>query len=447
MPDAISALAIADYERLLAERHFASTVDSLAVAHRRYGMQYPDGRDWCGVLRPGMLHRTVYERAMSAALVVAGAVRELTERVLADRKLRAALGFPRYLDAAFEIDREFGNATLLARLDGFIVDGEMRFIEYNAEPGGMASTREVELAFAALPIAADFAGQHRYTYYDNVALAFDAVWRDHERRGGKRPPAIGVLRTGPNILQGPMLRWLPYAATRGFRVFIALPEEIEVGEDRVCIEGVAIDYLVFADWGSVFEPSDAMRRVLRGVTRGAVRTLNGVSRVVASTAKVLLEALTSTAYAHYFDRETANALAAHVPWTRWLRDARTEFDGREVDLMRFAEDHRSMLVLKPSNAKGGDGLVIGAECDDATWRAALAAGTRRPSVVQQWVEPPVERFPVVDAAGAMSFTELRFDFNPYVWNGDIANGALIRAAGDTNLSAGNGHVVPMWVLE
>jgi hypothetical protein len=447
MVDAVVDGAIADYERLLAERHYASTVDGLAEAHRRHGMQYPDGRRWCTVLRPGMIPRAVHDRAMAAAQVVSRAVREVTERVLVDRRLRDALGFPKYLDAALDIDRELGNASLLARLDGFIVDGEARFIEYNAEPGGMASTKEVELAFAGLPIATEFGALHRYTHFDNVVLAFDAVWRDHAQRGGERAPVLAVLRTTASMVQGPMLRWLPYAATRGFRIFVVRPEEIDIAESGIRVEGAPIDYLVFADWVSVFQPNDVMRRVLRAVAQGTVRTLNGVSRVVAGTAKVILEALTSTAYAHYFDRATVAALSAHLPWTRWLRDARTDFDGREVDLLRFAEDHRSSLVLKPSNAKGGDGLLIGADCDDATWRAALAASSRRPTVVQQWIEPPRARFPVVGADGALAYETRRWDFNPYVWNGDVAAGALIRADVAANLSKGTGSVVPVWVLE
>lgn len=447
MADAAADRAIADYERLLVERHYASTVEGLAAAHRRHGMVYPDGRHWCTVLRPGMIPRAVHERAMSAAQVVSRAVREVTERVLADRRLRAALGFPRYLDAALDIDRELGNASLLARLDGFIVDGEARFIEYNAEPGGMASTKEVELAFAGLPIAAEFGAVHRYAHFDNVRLAFDAVWRDHAQRGGERAPALAVLRTTANMVQGPMLRWLPYASTRGFRVFMVRPEEIDIADAGARVEGVPIDYLVFADWVSVFQPDDAMRRVLRAVAQGSVRTLNGVSRVVAGTAKVLLEALTSTAYAHYFDRATVAVLAAHLPWTRWVRDARTDYDGRDVELLRFAEDQRSSLVLKPSNAKGGDGLLIGADCDDATWRAALAASARRPTVVQRWIEPPRQHFPIVGADGALAYETMRWDFNPYVWNGDVAAGALIRADVAPNLSKGMGSVVPVWVLE
>lgn len=443
----MQAAALADYDRLLATRHLASTVEILADAHRRRGMFYPDGRRWCTVLRPCILDRACYERAGRAALLVTGAVNAVTERVLVDRRLRAAIGMPKYLDAALEIDREVGNPTLLARLDGFVEGEDIRFIEFNAEPGGMTSAKEVDAAFAAMPIAAEFAAAHRYSTYDPVELAVDALLRDHARRGRSGPPAIAMLRMRSNMIQSAKLRWLPYAASRGCQVFVVRPEEIEVGDTGLAVEGAAIDYLVVGEWGAVFEPSDAMRKILRCAARGEVRTLNGISRVVAGTSKALFEVLTSADYAHYFDGDTVRSLARHVPWTRWVRDTTTDHKGRNVDLLRFIEERRADLVLKPCNDKGGEGLVIGAECEDQAWQAAIAAAQRRPSVVQERVALPRQSFPVIGDDGMLAYDDLIWDYNPYVWNGDIAAGALVRASKLPNLSAGTGSVAPLWVVE
>jgi hypothetical protein len=446
MGEALHRGAIAHYDRLLAQGHLAGTVDGLAQAHLRRGMFHPDGRRWCSVLRPCLVDRAFHERAQRAALLVARAVSEVTERVLADRRLRAAIGMPPYLDAALEIDREGGNASLLARLDGFVDGGEIRFIEYNAEPGGMASAKEVESAFAALPIARELAALERFAAFDPVELAVDALLRDAARAGRAGPPAIAMLRVTAGMVQSAKLRWLPYAASRGCRVFVVRPEECEIGDAGVTVEGVEIDLLAIADWGAVFAPSDAMRRLLRCVARGDVRTLNGIARVVAGTSKVLFEVLTSRAYTHLFDTEVAQALARHVPWTRWVRDATTDRDGREIDLMRHIEDSRADLVLKPGNDKGGEGLLIGADCDDATWRDALTRAQRRPMVVQQRVTLPRQSFPVVGDDGAIAQEDLIWDYNPYVWNGDVAAGALVRASRSPNLSAGTGSVTPLWVV-
>jgi hypothetical protein len=446
MSEALHAGAIARYDRLLAQRHLDSTVDGLAQAHRRRGMFHPDGRRWCTVLRPCLVDLAFHERAQRAALLVARAVTEVTERVLADRRLRAAIGMPPYLDAALEIDREGGNASLLARLDGFVDGEEIRFIEYNAEPGGMASAKEVDCAFAALPIARELAAVEPFASFDPVELAVDALLRDAARAGRPGPPAIAMLRVATSMVQSAKLRWLPYAASRGCRVFVVRPEECDVGDSGVTVEGVAIDLLAIADWGAVFAPSEAMRRLLRCAARGDVRTLNGISRVVAGTSKVLFEILTSRAYAHFFDNEVAQALARHVPWTRWVRDATTDLGGREVDLMRYIEDRREELVLKPGNDKGGEGVVIGMQCDDAAWRDALARAQRRPTVVQQRIALPRQSFPVVGDDGALAYDDLIWDYNPYVWNGDVAAGALVRASRSPNLSAGTGSVTPLWVV-
>ncbi len=442
-----NARAIADYDRLLAGQNLADTIRELDAATQRHGLRYPDGRPWCELLRPCLVDPLFYERAAHAALVVARAIADVTERVLADRRLRAAIGMPAYLDGALEIDREGGNASLLARLDGFVEDGEITFIEYNAEPGGLASATEVSAAFAGMPIARAFAALHPFRGFDLAALALAALHRDHAPRRHDGPPAIAVLRVTANMDQGGKLRWLPYAALHGCPVYLVRPEEIDVDDAGIAVEGQRIDYLALSDWPAVFDPSPAMRRVLRCVARGDVRTLNGISRVVAGTSKVLFEMLTSSAHAHCFDAETRAVLARHVPWTRWVRDAWTDHDGEQVDLLRFAEARREELVLKPGNDKGGAGLVIGADCDAGAWRDAIDAALRRPSVLQRRVALPRQSFPVRGDDDAIRREELYWDYNPYVWNGEVAAGALVRVDAAPNRSAGTGWVAPLWVLE
>ncbi|OKJ40047.1 hypothetical protein AMK22_10875 [Streptomyces sp. CB01580] len=78
----------------------------------------------------------------------------------------------------------------------------------------------------------------------------------------------------------------------------------------------------------------------------------------------------------------------YLPWTRILSDRRTTRGGREVDLVRYAVDHRESLVLKAGIGMSGKQVVIGRDTDQGVWEAAVAeAAEASTSVVQDFVEP------------------------------------------------------------
>jgi hypothetical protein len=110
-------------------------------------------------------------------------------------------------------------------------------------------------------------------------------------------------------------------------------------------------------------------------------------------------------------------------------------------------EHRTRFILKPSNGQGGDGFIMGASCDDEAWQRALGAAQRRPYVVQERITPAPQRFPIMRGEGSLDYAELTWDFNPFVWNGNVAEGALVRAGTESNLSAGTGSVTPVWILD
>lgn len=86
----------------------------------------------------------------------------------------------------------------------------------------------------------------------------------------------------------------------------------------------------------------------------------------------------------------------YLPWTRVLSERWTTRDGRKVDLVRYAVDHRESLVLKAGLGMSGEQVVIGRDAGQAEWEAAVArAAEEGTSVVQEFVEPRTCRLAVV----------------------------------------------------
>jgi len=119
-----------------------------------------------------------------------------------------------------------------------------------------------------------------------------------------------------------------------------------------------------------------------------------------------------------------------------------------VDLVPFIVAQRERLVLKPNDAYGGQGIVLGWEVDDAAWERALGTALTEPHVVQERVPIPSEPFPsMVD--GRVSFAERILDTDPFVYQGAHVDGCLSRlsTAALVNVTAGGGSQVPTFLVE
>jgi hypothetical protein len=121
----------------------------------------------------------------------------------------------------------------------------------------------------------------------------------------------------------------------------------------------------------------------------------------------------------------------YLPWTRILTDRRTTWQGRDVDLVRFAVDHRPTLVLKAGLGMSGKQVVLGRDTDPAAWEAAVvAAAEAGASVVQQYVTPQTCRLTMLaDGVDEPYDIDVAPVFGPLLFGGRPA-GVFSRFFGD-----------------
>jgi len=164
--------------------------------------------------------------------------------------------------------------------------------------------------------------------------------------------------------------------------------------------------------------------------------------------KASLAVLSDEQNAHLFDNDERAAIDAHVPWTRTVVERKTQFAGRDVDLVPFMREHREQLVLKPNDDYGGAGITLGWTVDDAAWGEAIARALAAPHIVQERVRIPYEPYPsMVD--GAVQVVDRMLDTAPFVSYGEYMEGYLTRlsTAALLNVTAGGGSTVPSFLVE
>ena len=144
-------------------------------------------------------------------------------------------------------------------------------------------------------------------------------------------------------------------------------------------------------------------------------------------------------FAHLIQRGEQEVIDGTIPWTRVLRDGRTQYGDWRIDLLPFVADNRERLVLKPASDFGGHNVALGMETGQSTWESIIEAHAARADfIVQEYVPVPEEMFPTVED-GHVQMRLKRFNINPFGIGGRYA-GSITRISDRAviNVSAGGG---------
>jgi uncharacterized circularly permuted ATP-grasp superfamily protein len=141
---------------------------------------------------------------------------------------------------------------------------------------------------------------------------------------------------------------------------------------------------------------------------------------------------------------------AHVPWTRLLREEKTDRYGEAIDLVPWIRANRSALVIKPNDEYGGSGVTLGREADDASWDAAIQHALADPQawIVQERIAVRRQGFLPMGARSGDQTQDMLVDLAPYLFRGRMA-GFLTRlsSTGLANVTSGGGQVPAFVVRE
>lgn len=192
----------------------------------------------------------------------------------------------------------------------------------------------------------------------------------------------------------------------GIKAHHADPRELSLKNHMISLRGTPID-LIYRD----SELRELIEMERHGHRLKAFREAFRAHRVISTLGgeldhKSCFEILSSPRFARLFSRAERHVLSRHIPWTRLVRQTRTEGpDGHVIDLIPFARRHKDQLVIKPNRAYGGTDVLIGCETSQRAWEARLDRALSRPrnDVIQGLTQIREDEFPVIDRAGHLRF--------------------------------------------
>lgn len=474
--------AIAHYHALLDADTARATAEQLTVAQRERTLFFGQ-RPLCSVLRPRMISASQYRLLGSACGLVGQAMQRLGDEMLRDAALRARVGLTPHEEALVQIDPGYAGHSAHSRMDTFLtLDGaSLQFVEYNGEsPAAIAYEDVLSAVFEDLPAMRRFAERYDARPLPARQRLLDTLLDAWRSFGGQQAPTVAILDWHGLPTRSEFLLFQRFFHEQGITAAICSPDDLVYRDGQL----LATAYEVIGPDGAaqaqqaapLRDPSaptsadtalfpitlvykrvltselltrygaDALEHpLMRAYRDGRVCIVNSM-RAKLLHKKAIFDLLTDPELQGLFTPEQRDAIAAHVPWTRVVRQGHAEYQGGRVDLLPFARANRERLVLKPNDEYGGKGVVIGWETDAAAWDQALAEALATPSILQERVTIAYEDYPAL-VDGQLQIGQRLVDTDPFMF-GDQVQGTLCRLSTVTllNVTAGGGSTAPVFVV-
>lgn len=446
----MAASPIAVYHDCLTSQVAEDTAEQLDRQLRARRLVF-GGRALCTVLRPRLITVDQLSGLQRRIRAVLRAFRTAYQRALRESAFRAHFGLEAWEEELIHADPGFAEPSPTSRLDFFWVPetDALGLTEYNAEtPAGAAYNDQLADAFIDLPAMRAFARRYELLPLPARAGVIGTLLDAYaEFAGTRKRPRVAILDWDDVPTRTEFELYQEAFAALGIHCTIADPRACEYRAGKLWLEGAPVDLIYKRVLISeLVERCGLTHAVVHAVRERAVCMVDGF-RCKILHKKASLAVLSDEANAAMFsDRERA-AIADCIPWTRVVEERKSTYNGRSIDLIPFIHEERDRLVLKPSDAYGGEGVVLGWQTDAATWTSAIETALGSPHIVQERVAIPSEPYPSwVD--GKLEISERMLDTAPFVTHGDYMDGLLTRlsTAALLNVTAGGGSTVPTFVV-
>jgi hypothetical protein len=444
--DSIGQRAADDFHRLLKdERGLVEEMESGLFERMRAAKVTFGDRVLCPFLRPAFVAPSDYRDIQDVCRGITAAI----------SKVEARLG-PALWDLVdltpeerdlVSIEPGFARSSPTCRLDSFLTPAAYQFVELNAEtPAGIGYAEVLGELFLELPIVRRFQERYRLRAFRARTRLLETLLACYREAGGREArPCIAIVDYDgvPTRTEHHLFR--EFFESKGYPSLVCDPRRLTYEGGRLRSDGKAID-VVYKRLlvNELLDKAGELQALLQAARDRAVTVVNPF-RCKPIHKKAIFAVLTDEAHASHFTQAERAAIAAHVPWTRRVREERTTFGGGTVDLPQLIREQRQNLVMKPNDEYGGKGVFIGWETSETDWERALATALETPYVVQWKVDLLRQTFP--ELAPELRFRDFVVDLDPFVFEGEV-EGFLTRLSGTSlaNVTSGGGQV-PGFLVE
>ena len=444
--------AIARYHKMLE----ADPYKDLAWAHQLHErMQAHNlavgGRPVSPVLRPHFITRRQYSALVKAVESFSNAIARIENMAISSPALLSRMELLPAEKMLAAVDPGYSALSVTSLIDTHLNNGTLRFARYIPDtPTGVAYGEALsDLFYDAAPVK-ELRKRYHLEKLPGTKYLLQGILKAYKEWGGKsKKPNIAILEfrqpfqtaeSGESALIAQLFR------REGHHVEVVSPDQLEY-KNGVLVRGEFPVDLIFRriKVQEFLVRFDLTHPVLRAYRDRAVCIVNSF-RSELSQKKALFDLLTDEEITASFPASERRALGELIPWTRVVRETKTRYKKKLVNLPEFILNNRQKLILRPNDDGADLSSFRGSEVDQAGWEKALRTALRSPYVAQEVVEPVVDVFPVLQY-GHLEMQKMRVDVHPHSYLGKVQGcSSWLTAVGPSGFSTLSG-VAPTFILE
>src|ERR671926_588157 len=354
--------AVARYHDLLSNQELAESSRALLDEGLEKAKLIFGGRRLSPYLRPHFVSESDFAHICQICETVWSAIQKVKDAAVADPHVVDDLGLTEIERELVAIDPGYVAVSPTARLESFLTKSAYSFVELNGEgPAGIAYADAAYDIFSSLPVMKEFSKDYNVRPLYGSRQMLDVLLSSYQEFLGRKPersPRIAIIDLAgvPTVKEFELFR--EFFEQAGYPSVICTPQELEFKNNRLSVAGQEIDIvykrLLVNEYLPIIREYPALLDAYRA---GAICMVNSFrSKLIHK--KALFAVLTNPKHAPLFSQNELDAIRAHVPWTRLVRDEHTDYFGREVNLLDFIRADGERLVLKPNDDYGGSAISI-----------------------------------------------------------------------------------------
>jgi hypothetical protein len=444
--------AVSRYHDLLSDSTLAESSRAMLDAGLEESKLIFGGRRLSPYLRPHFVTEQDFARIVRICETVWSAIQKVKDAATADDSILVDLGITEIERELVSIDPGYRAVSPTARLDSFLTDAAYSFVELNGEsPAGIAYVDAAYDIFSRLPVMKKFSETYDVRPLYGRRYMLDVLLDSYSEFLGRTPdsvPRIAIVDLKGLPTQKEFELFKEFFEREGYPAIICSPDELEFAGGRLSVGDFQIDIvykrLLVNEYLPIMGEFPALMDAYRA---GAICMVNSFrSKLIHK--KALFAVLTDQKRAGLFSSDEQEAIRKHVPWTRLVKEGKTDYFGKEIDLLEYIKATRDRLVLKPNDDYGGHGITIGWNSDELHWDEALrSALVNGDYLAQERVPTARETFPALQEDGSIEFAEQLVDLDPLLFNGKVRS-AFTRLSFTelANVSSGGG-MVPTFIID
>ena len=374
-------------------------------------------------------------------------LKKMIDLYIKDNELKNFFNFSKIENEMFLVDPDYTMPLVVSRLDAFMNDKDLKFVEFNCDsPAGAAYADILEKGFKNIIDNSSSLSKWNYIYDDRQLQLLNSLIESYNEFRTKHKyfpekPNIAIVDWADVITSSEFEILKSYFKLKGYNTIITSPQNFEIKNNSLIADDIEI-HLIYKRVivRELIEKFDEVETFIHAIKEKFACTCNSFRTNIAGNKKILA-ALNDKRFQNILTKEELKVIQKTIPWTSILYDKKVTLQGYTINLKEFVCDNKDKLVIKPAASYGGKDVYLGKETDQLTWENLINSNIDSQNwVVQEYISIPEEFFPVIKDNNV--FIELKkVNINPFAFSGSYS-GTISRISDSSiiNVSQGGGIV-------